>query len=53
MLEIIFFRRYLLEDMETNDAQQIADIIIKEAIDNDFGNQKDDMTVLVAGIWEK
>ena len=45
--------RYLLEDMETNDAQQIADIIIKEAIDNDFGNQKDDMTVLVAKVTKK
>lgn len=45
--------RYLLEDMETNDAQQIADIIIKEAIDNDFGNQKDDMTVLVARVTKK
>lgn len=45
--------RYLLEDMETNDAQQIADIIIREAIDNDFGNQKDDMTVLVARVTKK
>ena len=45
--------RYLLEDLETNDAQQIADIIIREAIDNDFGNQKDDMTVLVARVTKK
>ena len=28
--------RYLLEDLETDDAQKIADIIIKEAIDNDY-----------------
>ena len=34
--------KYLLEDIEVNDAQKIADIIIREAIDNDYGNQKDD-----------
>ena len=45
--------KYLLEDMETNDAQKIADIIISEAIDNDFGKQKDDMTVIVARITKK
>ena len=45
--------KYLLEDIEVNDAQKIADIIIGEAIDNDFGNQKDDMTVMVAKITKK
>lgn len=45
--------KYLLEDMETNDAQKMADIIIGEAIDNDFGVQKDDMTVIVAKINKK
>ena len=45
--------RYLLEDIETNDAQKIADIILREAIDNDFGNQKDDMSVIVARISKK
>ena len=45
--------KYLLEDIETNDAQKIADIIIGEAIDNDFGTQKDDMTVMVARISKK
>ena len=45
--------KYLLEDIETNDAQQIADIIVKEAIDNDFGSQKDDMSVIVARISKK
>lgn len=45
--------KYLLEDMETNDAQKIADIIISEAIDNDFGKQKDDMTVIVTKITKK
>ena len=45
--------KYLLEDIEINDAQKIADIIIGEAIDNDFGTQKDDMTVMVAKISKK
>lgn len=45
--------KYLLEDIKTDDAQKIADIIIGEAIDNDFGVQKDDMTVIVAKINKK
>lgn len=45
--------KYLLEDIETDDAQKIADIIIGEAIDNDFGVQKDDMTVIVAKVNKK
>ncbi len=45
--------QYLLEDMKTEDAQQIADIIIGEAKDNYFGAPKDDMTVIVAKINEK
>ncbi len=40
--------KYLLEDIKTNDAQQIADLILSEAIDNYYGKQKDDMTVIVA-----
>ena len=42
--------KYLLEDINTDDVQKIADIIISEAIDNDFGKEKDDMTVIVAKI---
>lgn len=42
--------KYLLEDIQTNDAQQIADLILSEAIDNNYGKQKDDMTVIVAKI---
>ena len=45
--------KYLLEDMQTDDAQKIADILLKEAIDNDYGTQKDDMTVIVAKISKK
>lgn len=39
--------KYLLEDMETQNAQKIADIILKEAIDNNYGINKDDMSVVV------
>ena len=42
--------KYLLEDMQTDDAQKIADILLKESIDNDYGTPKDDMTVIVAKI---
>ncbi|MBS5854883.1 MAG: SpoIIE family protein phosphatase [Clostridium sp.] len=42
--------KYLLEQMETNNAQKMADIILKEAIDNNYGIPKDDMTVVVCKI---
>lgn len=42
--------KYLLEDIETNDAQKIADLILSEAIDSDFGRQRDDMTVIVTRV---
>ena len=42
--------KYLLEQMETNNAQKMADIILKEAIDNNYGTPKDDMTVVVCKI---
>ena len=42
--------KFLLEDLETNDAQKIADIILKEAVDNNYGKPKDDMTVIVAKV---
>ncbi len=40
----------LLEEMETDSVQKIANILLKEAIDNDFGVAKDDMTVIVMKI---
>ena len=40
----------LLEKVETDDIQRIADILIQESIDNGCGIAKDDMTVLVAKI---
>lgn len=42
--------KYLLEDIQTDDVQKIADIIVNEARDNDYGNEKDDMTVIVAKV---
>ncbi|MCI8345009.1 MAG: SpoIIE family protein phosphatase [Clostridia bacterium] len=42
--------KFLLEDIEIEDPQKIADIILGEAIDNNYGIPKDDMTVIVAKI---
>ena len=39
--------KYLLEDMETQNPQKMADIILKEAIDNNYGINRDDMSVIV------
>ena len=45
--------KYLLEDMETTNAQKIADIILKESIDNNFGKVKDDMSIIVCKFIRK
>lgn len=45
--------KFLLEEIETDDVQKIADIILQEAIDNNYGIPKDDMTVMVAKIKKK
>lgn len=45
--------KFLLEEIETSDVQKIADIILQEAIDNNYGNPKDDMTVIVTKIKNK
>lgn len=42
--------KYFLEEMQSDDVQQIADLIISQAIDNNYGKEKDDMTVIVAKI---
>lgn len=44
--------KYLLEELQTDDVQKIADVIISEAIDNDYGKEKDDMTVIVAKVYK-
>ena len=43
----------LLEQMETENAQKIADILLKESIDNNYGKAKDDMTIIVTKIVKK
>lgn len=45
--------KYLLEELETDDAQRIADIILNESRDNDFGKEKDDMTVICCRISKR
>ncbi len=45
--------KYMLEDLETTNTKKIADLILTEAIDNTFGNIKDDMSVLVCKFKEK
>ena len=43
----------LLEQIETENPQKIADIILRESIDNNYGKAKDDMTVIVTKIIKK
>lgn len=45
--------KYMLEDIETNNTKKIADLILNEAIDNQFGNIKDDMSIMVCKFKEK
>ena len=45
--------KYLLEDFSVDDAQQIANMIVNEAVDHQFGMQKDDMTVIVTKVNKK
>ncbi len=42
--------KFLLEEIEIEEPQKIADIILSEAIDNNYGRPKDDMTVIVAKV---
>lgn len=45
--------KYLLEDVEVSNPQKIGDIILNEAIDNNFGKVKDDMCVVVFKVTKK
>ena len=45
--------KYMLEDIETTSTKKIADLILNEAIDNNFGTIKDDMSVMVCKFMEK
>ena len=43
----------ILEDIDTKNAQKIADIILKEAVDNGYGKAEDDMSIIVIKIKRK
>lgn len=45
--------KYMLEDIETTNTQKISDLILNEAIDNNFGVAKDDMSIITFRIIEK
>lgn len=45
--------KYMLEDIETTNTQKIADLILNEAVDNNFGVAKDDMSVIVCKFAKK
>lgn len=42
-----------LKNITTSNVQKIADMIVVEAIDNNFGKAKDDITIIVAKIVKK
>ena len=45
--------KYMLEDIETTNTKKIADLILNESIDNNYGITKDDMSILVCKFLEK
>ncbi len=45
--------KYLLEDIQTDIPERIADIILREATDNCVGKPKDDMSVIVVKVIKK
>ena len=45
--------KYMLEDIETDNSQKIADIILNESVDNYYGIAKDDMSIIVCKIIKK
>ena len=44
--------KYLLEDIETSNTRKVADLVLNEAIDNNYGAIKDDMSVIVCKFLE-
>ena len=43
----------VLKNISTNNVQKMADILLNEAIDNNYGICKDDMSIIVAKISKK
>ena len=42
-----------LKNINTNNVQKMADLLLSEAIDNSYGIANDDMTVIVTKILKK
>ena len=42
-----------MKNLNTNNVQRMADILLNEAIDNNYGISKDDMTIIVVKISKK
>ena len=45
--------KYMLEDIETNNTQKIADLILNESIDNNYGIPKDDRSIMACKFMKK
>lgn len=45
--------RKFLKNVTTNNVQKIADLILAESIDNNYGIAQDDMTVIVSKVVKK
>ena len=45
--------KYLLEDIQTDIPERIANIILRESTDNYIGRPKDDMSVIVIKVIKK
>ena len=45
--------KYMLEDIETTNTKKIANLILNEAVDNNFGVVKDDMSIMVCKFVQK
>ena len=45
--------KYLLEDIQTDSPERIADIILREATDNYIGKPKDDMSIIAIKVIKK
>ena len=45
--------KYLLEDIETTNTQKIANLILEESVDNNYGIAKDDMSVVAFKFRQK
>ena len=45
--------KYMLEDIETKNTKKIAELILNEAVDNNYGIAKDDMSIIVCKFIKK